>query len=237
MRPFAILLCLLLLPAPLSAEVREKAVFAITANTFRVGDMTLDFQETDGRYRFEVSSWATGIFGFITRSQYDGWSEGERRNGRLIPSAFEATSVRIFKNRKVRVAFSPEGKPQSVDISPVRDRTAKSDPTTIPAGRIDSLSYLAMLFLPAGNTCPEPADLYDGRRMTRLDLSPMPAPDGRLTCTGTYRITEGPDHSLRKGHRSFGVKLDYRRMDQSLRLERAWFTSGDNVVELIREDQ
>ncbi|MBZ0128677.1 MAG: hypothetical protein K8F59_06150 [Rhodobacteraceae bacterium] len=235
MRPFALMLCLLLLPAPLLADTSDKAVFAITANGFRFGDMALDYAEAGGRYRFGVASQATGIFGFLTRSQYAGWSEGQiGEGGRLIPSAFAATSERIFKNREVRVSFAPDGKPLSVDISPARDRTDLSDPASVPAGRIDSLSYLAMLFRPPDNSCPEPRDLYDGRRMTRIELRAEPGATGRLICAGTYRITAGPDHSLRRGFRSFSVKLDYRRTDEGLWLDRAWFTSADNVVELSR---
>lgn len=238
MRRLVILLSFLLLPAPLFADIREKAVFTIAANGHHVGEMALDFQETDGQYRFDVASWATGIFGFVTRAQYDGWSEGQRtEDGLLQSSLFSASSERVFKKREVRVRFDAIGMPLEVSITPESDLTSHSHPALVPPGKIDSLGYLAMLFVPPAETCPEPADLYDGRRLTRIELLAEPAPKGRLICTGTYRITAGPDHSLRKGHRTFGVKLDYRRTDQGLWLDRAWFTSGDNVVELSREDQ
>ncbi|MCB1368024.1 MAG: DUF3108 domain-containing protein, partial [Rhodobacteraceae bacterium] len=200
MRRLAILLCFLLLPAPLLADIREEAVFTIAANGHHVGEMALEFQETDGQYRFDVASWATGIFGFVTRAQYDGWSEGQRtEDGLLQSSLFTSRSERVFKTREVQVRFDVSGMPLEVTITPESERTSHSHPALIPPGRIDSLSYLATLFLPLAGTCPGPADLYDGRRMTRIELMAEPGPEGRLICTGTYRITAGPDHSLRKG--------------------------------------
>jgi len=60
---------------------------------------------------------------------------------------------------------------------------------------------------------------------------------GGIICDGVYEIVKGPDHSIRKGFRRFGVVLEYNRTgdsDPAARLERVDFTSGSNTLVLRR---
>lgn len=222
--------------APAEAGIRDKAVFDITANGFRFGDMQLDYTEDAAEYRFKVSASAKGIFGFLTQSRYEGSANGVLRDAQTRqPVFFTARSTRIFKDRQTTINFE-NGKPVTVNLTPEKDRTDFTDPVSVKDQRLDSLTYLTLLFHNPGSGCPPDGKLYDGRRLTEAQFQVQDKQDGLLHCTGTYRITNGPDHSVQSGRREFGISLDYSKTDQGLSLTSAEFTSGGNTLLLTRQD-
>jgi len=236
MKKLVVFLSLLILAplCPVSAQTQERAVFDVTAAGFSYGDMTMEYREKSGRYEFIVESQARGILGFLTRSHYTGSSRGRvLPGGKFDTDYFQATSHRLFKNRDVEVTFR-DARPDRVSVTPRSEMTFMSDPAKVPAGRIDSLSYLARMLRPLGSNCPGTGDLYDGRRMSQITFTASRSEGGKLVCTGTYRIVKGPDHTLQKGKRQFGLSLVYKRLGDALELREALFVSGSLELLLVR---
>ncbi|NOX73365.1 MAG: DUF3108 domain-containing protein [Alphaproteobacteria bacterium] len=217
------------------AGERHEYPFEIRANGFRFGDFLVVLEEDAQTYRVEVSAEARGVFGFMLRARYSGTSTGEKRpDGTRLGLDFKARSSRIFADRTQQVTYQ-DGQPKTVFILPLKRRTALSDPLKVTGSFNDPLSFLANLVANPGTTCPAPADLYDGRRITKVTLEPgLPEPNS-LTCTGTYEIIEGPDHSLQKGVRRFGLTASYGRdLTGILLLKSVKFESGGNEILLSR---
>lgn len=229
-------LALLLCAAPLRAAPDISASFQVTADGWRVGQLDASYHETGTRYAVTLKGGATGIFGFLFRATYDGKTHGHlSAAGRHVPDVFRARSHRIFKTRHQEVDFT-RGLPTKVTINPVDDMTGLSDPTLVSDQRMDPLSFLGIFLEDRQQGCPKPADLYDGRRLTRVSFAEGPVTADTITCNGVYQIVKGPDHSIRKGYRKFSVVLTYKKGDTqgAAHLDRVDFTSGSNTLVLRR---
>ena len=108
-----------------------------------------------------------------------------------------------------------------------------SDAALITDPRLDPLTFLGLFLQDRTAGCPAPGNLYDGRRLTRVVFTPVAAEPDRLTCDGVYEIVRGPDHSIRKGFRRFGVVLEYD-LAHGGRLDEVRFRSGDSLILLQR---
>ncbi|GEM_PF-2002461 len=224
--------------APASAASRDvTAIFQVTADGWRLGELAATYAETGDNYEVTLKGGARGLWGFLLQASYDGRALGTRdATGQPVSKLFEAKSHRIFKSRHQKVDFAA-GKPVAVLIDPPKDRTEMSDPTLVGDQRTDPLSYLGVFLQNRLSGCPEPGNLYDGRRVTRVSFNLVTSTSGRIACAGVYEIVKGPDHSIRKGYRSFGVRLEYRpaqEPEQGARLERVDFSSGSSVLVLQR---
>jgi len=229
-------LALLLFAAPLRAAPDISASFLVTADGWRVGQLDASYREINTRYAVTLKGGATGIFGFLFQATYDGKTRGHlNAAGRHVPDVFRARSHRIFKTRHQEVDFT-RGLPTKITINPARDMTALSDPALITDQRMDPLSFLGIFLEDRRQGCPKPANLYDGRRLTRVSFAEVPMSADTITCKGIYQIVKGPDHSIRKGYRKFGVVLTYKKGDThgAARLDRVDFTSGSNTLVLRR---
>ncbi len=231
---------------PLWAAAQSIASFDVRADGFRFGALTAVYRERPGRrYTITLKGKAQGILGFFLRAGYDGISKGSLlRNGRMQPEVFYARTYRIFKKRVQRVDFL-HGFPVKVAIAPKRDMTEMSDPAKVTDLRLDPLSFLGLFIQDRRKGCPAPANMYDGRRLTRVSFAEQTGKDdGHIRCNGTYEIVEGPDHSILPGIRSFPVSLDYAPVDDATgktgrkgrlrQLQRIEVRSGVNRLVLTR---
>ncbi len=233
---FSACLALLIIAAPAEAARDVNASFLVTADGWRVGQLDASYSETGRSYAVTLKGGATGIFGLLFQATYDGSTRGHLNAARRhVPDVFRARSHRIFKTRHQEVDFK-RGLPVTVTIDPIRDRTALSDPGLVRDQRMDPLSFLGIFLQDRLGGCPKAANLYDGRRLTRVTFSEVAAPADTITCSGTYKIIKGPDHSIRKGYRTFGVVLSYKRggTGRAAHLDRVDFTSGSNTLILRR---
>ncbi len=231
------LVTLLLLAFPGQAEPIVKtqtAVFDITANGRAFGTMALDYRATATTYSLAVTAEATGLFGFLLRAQYDGQASGMISPDQgLVPLRFSAASERLFKRRNTEISFE-NNRPTQVTLTPKRDRTSLTDPSIITDTRTDPISLLAELFTWQSPGCPPPRRLYDGRRLSLVDISDATPSATGQTCRGSYQITQGPDHSLQSGKRRFGLAYHYEITANSQTLTGAEFTSGSTTILLTR---
>jgi len=235
-----LLLPLAIWATAVSAAPNVQALFSVTADGWRLGELAASYQETGRTYDVTLKGGASGLFGFLLQATYDGHTKGRLApSGRHIPEVFTAKSHRIFKSRQQEVDFL-NGLPVTVTISPTRDMTEMSDPTLVSKRRLDPLTFLGIFLQDRVSGCPAPADLYDGRRLTRVSFSKRSTPLAGIICDGVYEIVKGPDHSIRKGFRRFGVVLEYTKTgdsDPAAHLKRVDFTSGSNTLVLRRIPQ
>ena len=230
----ALTLCLSF-AGPVEAENTTTARFDVRTNGFRFGALEAIYSIQGNRYTVDIRADAQGFLGLLLRSHYQGSSRGILdANGNMISQLFTAHSRRIFKDRLQTVSFR-DSLPTKVDIIPESEKTDMSDPVLVTDKRRDPLSFFAEFVQDRNSGCAGPADLYDGRRMVRVTLQQRNTKDGHLRCEGVYRIVKGPDHSIQSGHRTFGLRLDYRFLEnKTSRLKWITFTSGRNEVILER---
>jgi len=199
----------LLLPFILAADPVHAASYEVRADGFRFGLMSVETTTSPGAYGITVSAEAQGLFGFLLQSHYLGTAEGILDpSGRPEPRRFSAKTDRIFKHRDVAVTFQ-NGRPESVSLTPEKDRTEYTDPSRVTGDRMDSLSYFYRMFTAAAGACAPDGLLYDGRRQTSVTFAPPVVSADATACSGTYAITDGPDHSIQSGQRRFDLSLTY----------------------------
>ncbi len=204
-------LCLVfLLPVfpPLSAA-GESSLWRmnIAVDGIPFGEMAVEERRDGPRYEVRVMGRASGLIGFFLRARYSGMSAGLGRGPAARPRLFAYDTRRIFRHRQVRIDYAG-GRPVRVAIAPAGDRTPLSVPAAIRRPRPDPLAMLAEFFRPR-RTCPAAAEMYDGRRITRIGFAPPEKTADGFLCRGRYAILRGPDHSLRRGQRIFPITLRY----------------------------
>jgi uncharacterized protein DUF3108 len=218
-----------------NADKSREYLFEIRANGFRYGDFSVVLSEDARTYQVDVTAEAKGIFGFLLQAKYSGSSSGTiKPNANRQGTEFTARSSRILVNRTQSVTYQ-SGQPTTVSVLPPRRRTALSDPQQISGKYNDPLSFLANLVENVGPNCPASANLYDGRRITKVTFGSETLQSSTVTCDGIYEIVDGPDHSLQKGVRKFGVVSRYDRGETgALTLNSVDFESKGNVITLTR---
>lgn len=194
-----------LLPAMLFAET---TTYNVTTNGFRFGNLTVTTTLADSTYSIAVTAQAQGLLGFLTQSRYFGSANGRMTASGPQPVFFTARTQRIFKDRETTISFK-NAQPNQVTLTPRKDHTALTDPNTVTDKRLDSLSYFHQMFTPPAGKCPVDGHLYDGRRLTQVSFQAPVVSITQTSCTGTYQITNGPDHSLQSGQRSYALVFDY----------------------------
>ena len=230
-------LCLVfLLPVfpPLSAA-GESSLWRmnIAVDGIPFGEMTVEERRDGPRYTVRVTGRASGLIGFFLRARYSGISAGLGRGPAARPRLFAYDTRRIFRHRQVRIDYAG-GRPVRVDISPASDRTPLSAPEAVRRPRPDPLAMLAGFFRPRTD-CPAAAEMYDGRRITRIGFAAPERVAGGFLCRGSYTILRGPDHSLRRGQRIFPITLRYAASRGGTgTLTRIEVRSGGDVLTLTR---
>lgn len=231
-----LLLLLLISGPPAHAGNREIINFSISASGLGLGELTFDIVTTSRNYYLRVSVFSRGILGFITQAQYDARTVGKLDNsGRMQPETFHALSESLFKSRTTDLNFR-SGIPVATRIQPKSARTWLSDPNTLTGSYTDSLTALALIATTTPPDCPPEIRIYDGRRSVLISLAPAATPPpGLLRCQGSYRIIDGPDHTLLPGQKTFALMLDYSLVGTTADLIGATITTNHNSMILNRK--
>jgi len=230
-RPFFHALCGALIALVLSptALFAETSTYDVTTNGFRFGNLTVTTTLVASAYSIAVTAQAQGLLGFLTQSRYIGSANGKLANSGPQPAFFTARTQRIFKDRETSITFT-NGRPTKVTLTPKKDHTNFTDPKSVTDKRVDSLSYFYQMFTVPAGKCPANGTLYDGRRLTEVNFETPTISDTTTSCIGEYRLTNGPDHSLQSGQRSYALVFEYT--PQGGAPVRITVKSGGNLVVL-----
>jgi hypothetical protein len=196
----------------------EQAVFDFSIAGIRVGAMTMESEQQGGRYSARSRIDTAGIVGLLADFFFDGRSTGSvAGGGKVVPSRFDATSKSPRALRKTEIDWE-NGTPVMVSVEP--PRSSAPDPAK-QGGTLDPVSAGFRLFrtVPAEEVCDTSVRVFDGSRLSQLELAKPVANGDTLTCAGAFARVEGEAHSM-ADLRTFPFELVFRKDGGKAVLER-----------------
>lgn len=174
----------------------------------RVGIFSIAANEQGSGYAARSKFTTVGLVGALKQMEADVNVQGRLNGGRLQPVSYSEAIDDGTRVTDVAVRFSP-GLPRLVS----GDVGSKAPPASgsVLAGAIDPLTGVFILLRdqdPAEVTCKFSANIFDGHRLARLDLTRAePRGEGK-TCHGTYRRVAGYSSSEKRGQ-VVPLSIDY----------------------------
>ncbi len=196
----------------------EEAAFDFSIAGIRVGSLTMEGSQAAGRYDARSRIDAAGIVGFFTDFFFDGSSTGTlAQGGRVVPSRYDAVSRSPRADRTTRIDWK-NGTPAKVSVDPPRN--SAPDPAQ-QGGTLDPVSagFRLLRQMPAAEVCDTTVRVFDGSRLSQLQLAKPVAAGDTLTCTGAFARVEGEAHSM-TSRRSFPFTLVFRKVGDDAVLQR-----------------
>jgi len=195
------------------------SVYDLTLSGLRLGEITIEAEQTGERYRAASRIVSTGLVGAFTDFGFEGEATGRLgSDGTVAPERFRAQSVSPRARRQTAIDWQGDT-PVRVSVEPPRGK--EPDPARM-VGALDPVSAgFALLRDNAPEAvCGTSVDVYDGSRRSRLTLGAPVAGEGTLSCSGTYSRLEGETHSLSSAS-EYPFTLRFRaRANGLMRLER-----------------
>ena len=197
----------------------EQATFDFSVAGIRVGSLMMEGEQKAGRYDARSRIDTAGIVGMFLSFFFDGTSTGSLAGTRVVPGRYDATSKSPRALRKTAIEWK-DGTPVKVSVEP--PRSTAPDPAK-QGGTLDPVSagFRLLRTMPAADVCNTTVRVFDGSRLSQLQLAKPVTSGDKLTCTGTFARIEGEAHSL-TSLRKFPFSLVFRKVD-----------GGDAVLERI----
>lgn len=187
----------------------KAAVFDFYIAGLRTGEVTLGAEQAEGEYAAASRIRASGILGAVTGFYFDGRATGRiGEDGTLLPDRFVATSKSPRAERRTEIDWR-DGTPSRVTVEPPRGTAPDPAEQT---GALDPVSagFALLRDAPPARLCDASVEVFDGSRLSRLELGPAVERDQRLTCAGVYARIEGEAHSL-SDQTEYPFELVFRR--------------------------
>lgn len=165
----------------------------------RVGIFSIAANESTGGYSARSKFTTVGLIGALKRMEADVTVQGRVAGGRMLPVSYNEAIDDGTRVTDVVVKFSP-GTPRLVS----GDVGSKAPPASGSAlsGAIDPLTGVFILLrdqAPADVTCKFSAEIYDGHRLARINLTRAEKRGDATTCFGTYQRVAGYSSSEKRG--------------------------------------
>ncbi len=186
----------------------EEAVFDFSIAGIRVGSMTMVADQDGSRFDAHSRIDTAGLVGIFTDFFFDGRSNGSvATNGRVVPSRYDATSKSPRATRTTAMDWR-NGTPVKVSVEP--PRSSAPDPAK-QNGTLDPVSagFRLLRRMPAGDVCDTTIRVFDGSRLSQLELAKPVASGDKLTCAGKFARIEGEAQSM-TDLRTFPFELVFR---------------------------
>lgn len=196
----------------------ESAAFDFSIAGIRVGSLTMEGAEAGGRYDARSRIDTAGIVGFFTDFFFDGSSTGTlAKVGQVVPARYAATSRSPRADRTTQIDWK-NGTPVRVSVEP--PRSSAPDPAQ-QGGTLDPVSagFRLLRQMPAAAVCDTTVRVFDGSRLSQLQLAKPVAAGDSLTCNGAFARIEGEAHSMTSS-RSFPFTLVFRKVGDEAVLQR-----------------
>lgn len=173
-------------------EAQDDGHFSIYWGGLSVGQLSYVLSVHDGRYTAQASAKAHGLIDTLFKPRLEAEGDGAR-NPSPKPERY-AIKVRFGDDvQAVRMRFGPQGEPAAVVADPPwKPRPWQIEPED-QAGALDPLSAAALFLapMPPEGLCDGTVEVFDGRRRSRISLSP-PAPHGPgWRCHGAWERVGG----------------------------------------------
>ncbi|KIT15603.1 DUF3108 domain-containing protein [Jannaschia aquimarina] len=183
---------LLSLAMPAWAETFT-ARFDMSLRGITGGQIALSAEETGGRYAVRATAQATGVARALVKKTYEGTARGRIMGGALRADSYSEVEVERSGRKTASMTFEG-GRPVDVSLTPA----PSAEPWDVDPGSLrnvsDPLSALWAILRPMSPdaACGMRFDLFDGRRVSRLDLSNRRAgSDGTILCDAAYKRLAG----------------------------------------------
>jgi len=195
----------------------EEAIFDFSIAGFRVGSMTMGADQSGGRYTARSRIDTAGIVGVFADFFFDGTATGSVAGGTVVPGRYDATSKSPRALRKTEIDWKG-GLPVSVSVNP--PRSSAPDPAK-QGGTLDPVSAGFRLFrtMPIAEVCNATVRVFDGSRLSQLQIEKPVVKGDALTCEGAFARVEGEAHSM-ADLRTFPFSLAFRKEGDQAVLER-----------------
>jgi hypothetical protein len=195
----------------------ETAAFDFSIAGIRIGALTMEASASGGRYDARSRIETAGIVGVFADFFFDGTAGGSISDGRVVPGLYAATSKSPRALRKTEIDWE-NGTPVKVSVEP--PRSTAPDPAQ-QGGTLDPVSagFRLLRTMPAAEVCDTTVRVFDGSRLSQLEVAKPVASGDILTCAGAFARIEGEAHSM-TDLRTFPFELVFRKIGTDARLER-----------------
>ncbi|MEO0370747.1 MAG: DUF3108 domain-containing protein [Pseudomonadota bacterium] len=184
----------------------------------RVGLFTIAANSSGGGYAARSKFTTVGLVGALKKMEADVTVQGRLTGGRMQPVSYVEAIDDGTRVSDVVVKFAP-GTPRLVS----GDTGSSAPPASGAAlnSAIDPLTGLVLLLSdqdPSKVTCVFTANLYDGHRLAKIELTQAEPRGTGKTCHGTYQRVSGYTSSERRS-RVLPLAIDYVTHGATLRAE------------------
>lgn len=206
-------------------------------------DLTLSF--VDDGYAASAKGRTEGVVGALYGASFSAEAHGDAPGGAgpapgARPDAFSARGK--FGGDKIRLSidFGPTG-PRMVEADPAfKPKPYQIDPTA-QTGVFDPLGAAALLLRerPGGALCDARLDVFDGRRRSRVTLSPPKAGAlaGEIQCDAALtRVAGWKPKDMREPPFNFRLFFDRANVDAPARLRRFEVDTKYGMATAVRRD-
>lgn len=184
--------CLSFLLAAAAAPAEERLLFDVYLGPLRAGELEITGNAGPKAYNITGRMESTGVLGALRKVRYDAEARGAVENGRFRPRRYTETAdtgsrasealLRYDGDLPSVRRYTPPRAPSPEDVDPATQR-----------GTVDPLTglFATLRDAPAERACARDIRMFDGRRATRMQMSPGSAAPDRITCTGVYERVAG----------------------------------------------
>jgi len=187
-----------LLASSASAEPWQASyVFTAAGMTVMEARVDLDIGGPGAAYVIQTRSRPRGLANVFFRGELFSQSEGVWRGSRPMPRVHRSTGSWRGTPRRTVLEYGPGGVPRVVVLEPAEDVERSPVPREVLPGTTDALSAMLQLSRQVSETgrCEAQARIFDGRRLTQLDLSTDPVRQasggGQPSCVIESRVIAG----------------------------------------------
>lgn len=205
---------LLLTLAPLCARADGlDARFAVQAFGVKVGELVLTGSVETRRYTAASQFRTTGLAGAVARVRFVLQASGSRNGARFRPTLYREEMNTGRRESQVDLRFDGIA-PAALSAGTIGEGNLH--------GAVDPLTAILMVLRDRDDRplCALRQRVFDGERLTELQLFTEEAEGDEVICIGTYRRLAGyPEADLRQ-RREFPLRIHYRAMDGGMRATR-----------------
>lgn len=230
------LVTLMFLAGAVSAQTRDEGRFDIILLGVKAGELHFAGVVENGRYSTSGRLASTGLLAFVREVSYVASAQGRVSQGRLIPIRYTEAADTGSRVSESEMAYV-NGTPQVRRYAPARDpRPEDVDPAS-QSGTLDPMTalYAVLRDVPRAEACKLNVAMFDGRRASRVQMSPEAQTEARIDCTGAYIRVAGFSAEDMAERRVFPFTLRYAPAEGDLwRVERVEFQTLYGKARLIR---
>ena len=198
--------CLTWASPGLCAE-RWNATYDVQLLGAKIGEISFAGTQENGGYSARSRFRTTGLVAGLRKMRADVAVSGRTRGAQLTPFEYSEAIDNGRRVTNVKVRFGGQA-PRLV----AGDTGSSAPPADTKglAGALDPLTALYALLRDEGSDgrCPFVADIYDGHRHARLELTQRAERGDSFSCSGQYRRISGYS-SVEKTKRRIPITVDY----------------------------